>query len=405
MKRTLTIVLIGAVLSCAGPAISADGPSVEDRLKKLEDQLTQVLKENVELRKELGYDGKAPPVVVKPKGKLQKITLGGYIQANGEFGNAPDSRWNGIEDRFYLRRARLGVQGAFAEQFDFKLEADFGNNSISGKTSYSAQISDAYVNWNRFEWGNLKVGQFKTPYGYEQLLPDTKILTVERSLPNDMLTLSRQIGVGASGDFLEKRLGYSAGVFNGNGVNNGFNDNGEFQYVARLAGRPFRGKWGKQDVAWDLGVNGYVSDDTALRINGFGLDSAPATPAVDNLFTGRRYGWAADTQFKVGRLGVYGEYFQSRFEQDAGPAINGSGWYVMATWELILKRLQAVGKFETFDPNADISGDSTDEWTMGLNYFVKGDAIKLSANYLLGDQPGDGSGYLGRFLGRVQIAF
>ncbi len=401
---------------CAGlvslTSTLAAEPNIEDRLKKLEDRLDQVQQENVELKKQLGYNVKSPLVLVKPKGKVQNITVGGYIQANAEFGDAPDSRFTDINNRFLVRRARLGVQGTFAEHFDFKLEGDFGNNSISGKSGYSAQLTDVYVNWNRYDFANLKIGQFKTPFGYEQLLPDTRIATVERSLPNDMLTLSRQIGIGISGDFLEKRLGYSAGMFNGNGVNNGLNDNRDFQYVGRINGTPFTGKWGKQEVVWNVGVNGYASQDDALKISGFGFDSSPAG-GVDNLFTGSRAGWAVDTQFKVGPFALSGEYFRSTFDPDNGnntittldDKFDAAGWYVMATYDLLPKRLQAVGRFESFDPNTRISGNTTDVWTVGLNYFIKGDDVKLSANYLIGDATDGSSDWEGRFLSRVQIVF
>lgn len=400
--------LTSKAILCAGLVglTSAYGaePTVEERLKRLEERLDQTQKENAELRKQLGHDGKSPLVLVKPKGKLKNITLGGYIQGNAEFGDAPDSRFDGINDRFLLRRARLGVQGTYAEQFDFKLEGDFGNNSISGKTGYSAQLTDVFVNWNRYDFANVKLGQFKTPYGYEQLLPDTKILTVERSLPNDMLTLSRQIGAAVSGDFLDSRLGYSAGLFNGNGVNNGFNDNNEFQYVGRIQGTPLKTKLGEQDVTVGLGVNGFYSNDDALRLTGFGFDSVPGG-AVDNLFTGSRSGWAADAQFKLGLFGLYAEFFQTFFEPANAASFDSTGWYVMGSYDILPKKLQAITRFESFDPNTSVDGDSTDVWTFGLNYFLKGDDIKLSANYLIGDSATTEREWEGRFLGRVQIVF
>ncbi len=387
-------------------------PSVEDRLKLLEDRLDQTQKENAELKKQLGFSEKSPLVVVKPKGKLQNVTIGGYIQGNAEFGDAPDHRFDGINDRFLLRRARLGVQGTYAEQFDFKLEADFGNNSISGKTGYSAQLTDVFVNWNRYDFANVKIGQFKTPFGYEQLLPDTKILTVERSLPNDMLTLSRQIGLGVSGDFLDDRLGYSVGMFNGNGVNNGFNDNNEFQYVGRVSGTPLKTKIAGQDASIGLGLNGFVSNDDSLKLSNFGFDSTPGG-SLDNLFTGTRRGWAVDAQMKVGPFALYGELFQSFFDAESGNSptttlddeFNSVGWYVMGAYDILPKKLQAIARFESFDPNTDIDGNSTDVWTFGLNYFLKGDDIKLSANYLIGDSATSDREWEGRFLSRVQIVF
>ena len=240
-----TLALTGVL--CAVHAPAADAPSVEDRLKQLETTVQSLQKENADLRKELGWEAGKPLVVAKPAGKEKKLTIGGYLQLQGEFGDAPDARYTGINDRFLARRARLTAAGSFLEDFDFKLAAEFGNNAISGKTGYSGQITDVFINWNKYSFANVKLGQFKTPFGYEQLISDTKILTIERSLPNDRLTANRQLGLGVAGDFLNKRLGYSGGLFNGNNVNNGFNDNDQFLYAGRIFGTPVETKIANQD--------------------------------------------------------------------------------------------------------------------------------------------------------------
>jgi phosphate-selective porin len=215
---------------------SARAATLEERVLQLENRLTELAQENAELKKQLGYTkGKASAAVVLAQGKETKLAIGGFIQAHAEFGDSPDARF-AAADRFLLRRARLGVKGTFAEHFDFVVQADFGNNSISGINAYRAQLTDCAITWNRYPLATITAGQFKTPYGYEQLMSDTKNPFVERSLPNDQLTLGRQVGAMVSGAALEKRLNYSAALFNGNGANNGGNDNDQFLYVGRVNG-------------------------------------------------------------------------------------------------------------------------------------------------------------------------
>lgn len=401
---------IGALGSWQSRA--ADSPTVEERLKKLEDQVQGLTTENTHLKKELGYDPKAPFAVVKPAGKEPKITLGGFVQGQAEFGEAPDSRYIGsdgkpIEDRLLLRRTRLNVQGSFLEHFDFKLEADFGANGISETANYRAQLTDAFVNWNRYELANVKMGQFKAPFGFELLASDSKLLTIERSLPIDRLTDARQIGMALSGAALEKRVGYSAALFNGTSVNNSYNDNDQFMYAGRVHGIPVKTKLGEQDLQWSLGLNGLTSQDNgtngpaSVTKAGFGLPG--------NVFQGERWAWGADTQLKVGPFELQAEYLHARFNPVTSPSFHGEGWYVLGGYYILPNRLQGIVRYETFNPRTSVDGDSTDVWTFGLNYYIKGDDIKLMVNYLLGDRDGSGSvpanDNEGRLLARVQIIF
>ena len=146
-----------------------------------------------------------------------KLTLGGYIQANFESGDvsAFEGRFglNALKDRFRLRRARISLTGDYKEEFEFKIEGDFEQsdaaitalrtvNPITGATTtvtnsnrVEFSATDIFVNWHRYPEANIKVGQYKAPFGLENLTPDTQILTIERSLPTGALTPERQIGV------------------------------------------------------------------------------------------------------------------------------------------------------------------------------------------------------------------
>jgi phosphate-selective porin OprO/OprP len=399
------------VVTGAGMAMGAESKpavTVEQRLEQIEKELHSLKDENQSLKQQLGVDGKAG--VVTTSGKAKKVSVGLFTHLQAEFGNAPDTRFP-TADRFLIRRFRPNITGKFAEDFDFKLEADFGNNSVGSTTGYRAQITDGFVNWNRAEYANIKLGQFKTPFGYEQLVSDTKVLTAERSLPNDRLTLSRQIGVAVSGELLEKRLGYSIGVFNGNGVNNGFNDSEEFAYIGRITGVPLKTKWLDQEVKLSIGLNGLLTDDGSVPLSGFGFDSSAAA-GVDNIFKGNRSGWGVDSQLQVGRFGLYAELLGSHFRPDQGnftattldDSFDSLGWYVMGAFDIVPAKLQAIVKFESFDPNTSISGNSSDVWTIGLNYYIKGDDIKLMLNYLHGNSAGAPDDQ-GRLITRVQLAF
>ena len=345
------------------------------------------------------------PVYVMPAGPEYKLTLGGYIQMNFEDGavSAFEGRFpdgpNQVKDRFRLRRARVNLVGDFAENFDFKVEGDFGaGDGLSGnRTGFSA--TDIFVNWHQFPEANIKVGQWKAPFGLEQITPDTKIFTIERSLPTGALTPERQIGVQIWGKPLtnlwpeqKDLLTYYAGIFNGNGRNITTNDNNNFMYVGRLELLPWQGKLLDQDASLKLGGDILNSRDDAgtnisqalnLKVNADGSLTPYVLPSADE-----RTAWSLDAWLNIGPFDLIAEYFSEDVDGRtvAGVAptfadFDPSGWYVQGSYFIIPKKLQAVVKWEELSPD-QVANDGIRSITGGLNYYIHGDAIKVMANYV-----------------------
>lgn len=378
----------------------AETPSLEDRLARVEaaiariesklnetvsaDELAPTLKEFSELTHQLGWDGKAPLTVVKAGSSEQKLALGGFVHAQFESGGAPDTRYTGINDRFLLRRTRVNLAGSFAENVAFKIEADFGNNSIATKTGISGQLTDAFVNWTPDPRASLRVGQFKTPFGFEQLQADTKIYTIERSLPNDRLTVSRQIGAMLYGDLVPKRLSYSLGAFNGTGVNISSNDNQKFLWAGRVNGIAYEGKLGKQKTRLSFGGDFFTTKDKGT-------------------FVGRRDGYSADAQLVVGPAEVQAEWLRNQQHPTTGTAVTADGWSLLGAYNFT-KRWQGVVRYETYDSNTSTAATTSNLWTFGLNFLLKGDDLKFSLDYLQGN-PATAVANDHRVIGRVQVVF
>src|SRR5437867_9238434 len=282
LSRAAGASLAAIVLLTAQP-LRAQSSSDTARLEKLERAVELLQKQNAELKAEVKslksketasvpdgkfktkvtYDGKTYvekavveeklPVYVQQRGPELKLVLGGFVQVNFEDGDvsAFEGRFGqtAIDDRFRLRRARITLTGDYAEQFDFKMEGDFGqSDGTSGnRTAFSA--TDIWLNWHQFPAAQVKIGQYKAPFGLEQLTPDTQLLTIERTLPTGAITPDRQIGAELWGKpFTSIRpeqkdlLTYYAGIFNGNGRNITVNDNNNFMFVGRLELQPFKGK-------------------------------------------------------------------------------------------------------------------------------------------------------------------
>jgi phosphate-selective porin len=416
-------------------AQTSGGNSESDRLQKLERAVEQLQKRNAELEQEVSslkkqstsepgatgkrktvvtYDGKSyveksvaveekPGIFVTPRASEFKLVLGGYIQMNLEDGevSAFEGRFGqtALKDRFRLRRARINLTGDFAENFDFKVEGEFENSDgiNANRTDFSG--TDIFVNWHQFAEANVKAGQWKAPFGLEQLTPDPTLIIIERSLPTGAITPERQVGVQLWGKPFtniwpaqKDLLTYYAGIFNGNGRNVGINDNNNFMYVGRLELLPWQGKLLGQNSSLKLGgdvLNSRddkgtnISQSLNLLVNSDGSLSPFTLPGADE-----RTAWSVDAWFNLGPFDLIGEYLQEKVN---GRTVAGvppgfadfttNGFYVTAAYFLIPKKLQAAVRWEQLNPGQK-GNDGIHSITGGLNYYIHGDDLKLMANYI-----------------------
>jgi phosphate-selective porin OprO/OprP len=454
---------LAAIVLLATPRLGAQTPSEPERLQKLERAVEQLQNRNAELEQEVKslkkqtaaqpagegktktvvtFDGKTyvektvateekPKVYAEARGPEIKLTLGGFIQVNFEDGDvsAFEGRFGqtALKDRFRLRRARINMTGEFAENFDFKIEGEFEQSDgiPSSRTDFSA--TDIFVNWHQFPWAQIKVGQWKAPFGLEQLTPDTTIYTIERTLPTGAITPERQIGAQLWGQPFatiwpdqKDLLTYYAGIFNGNGRNISNNDNNNFMYVGRLESTLFKDIFVKGSFLKlgadilnsrdDKGTN--ISQTLNLLVNSDGSLSPFALPGADE-----RTAWSVDAWLKMGPVDLIGEFLQERVHPRT---VNGvppgfdkfttDGFYVTSGYFLIPKKLQAVVQWQHLNPGQK-GNDGISSIVGGLNYYIHGDDLKLMVNYIhtwsdfrqanpqLGDDQFD------EVIGRFQVMF
>jgi phosphate-selective porin OprO and OprP len=104
-----------------------------------------------------------------------------------------------------------------------------------------------------------------------------------------------------------------------------------------------------------------------------------------------------------GALDVWAEYLRQESDPRGGASTTAEGWSLLGAWRFDPK-WQGVLRYETYDSDVRAAGTEADVWTLGLNYFIKADDLKLSLNYLLGDPVG-AKQEQGRLIGRMQVIF
>ena len=228
-----------------------------------------------------------------------KFRIGGRMQIDGSVANLkPGSLGPALTDDFLVRRAYFESYLTLYDAVEVAFQYDFANAT--------QPIQDAVLAYRGYKPVILSVGNFKEPFGLDQLRSDNTTTFAERSLTNALFP-ARNFG-GAIGTFGE-RWTATAGVY-GNNANLGIEDNG-VSGTARVTYAPILTK----DQLLHIGVSGsYRSLDP--HTTGFSISSRPednsfarslvSTGTLNNAEDVGRFGVEAIYQYRSYR--IEGEY-------------------------------------------------------------------------------------------------
>jgi phosphate-selective porin OprO/OprP len=158
--------------------------------------------------------------------------IGGRIQYDVMFIRQDDSLNNHFEaeNAAEFRRARLYTSGTIYNNIKYKFQIDFAGNRVV--------IKDAYLRFTKIPVvGNITLGNFKEPRGFEMLTSSNYITLMERSLTNQFDN-DRNLGFMLNNSFLDKRLSLFAGYFYPSGNNAKYSGN-KYDLTFRIAGLPY----------------------------------------------------------------------------------------------------------------------------------------------------------------------
>ena len=164
--------------------------------------------------------------------KRFSVKIGGRIQYDVMFINQDDSLNNHFdaENGTEFRRARLYTSGTVYKNIKYKFQVDFAGDQVV--------IKDAYLRFTKIPGiGNITVGNFKEPRGFEMLTSSKYVTMMERSLTNQFDN-DRNPGLMLNNSFLDKRLSIFAGYFYPAGVGAKYTGN-KYNLTFRLAGIPY----------------------------------------------------------------------------------------------------------------------------------------------------------------------
>ena len=318
---------------------NAENPYSEHNLAFLQDH------RNASLKKE-------PPL--PDAGPLR---LSGYTQI----------RFRAQENRnssFDIRMSRINLRGRLNKHIVFRLQTELGGTQ--------QKLLDAELTFTLSPAFHLTVGQFKIPFSLENLMSSSRLQTVYRSQSVEALTArnrdiighqhGRDIGCRLHGTFLKigdrDLFEYALGIFNGSGINRPDKDD-------------------KKDIAVRLAVKPIQKMTIACAFY-----SGHTTPAdvPDTTIARKRMG--AEFFYQSGTVTLAAEMIQG---SDAG--VKRAGWYVMFGYFFIPGKIQGILKFDTYDTDLNISGNTSAFTVLGLKY-IPHDQASIIFNYAFREDQG-----------------
>lgn len=286
------------------------------------------------------------------KGPIDKVQFYGGYQGRLRFNfEGPD-----YDTEYGNSFMDVGVIGDFKDKnTDFKLQLNLKQGE--NRTYLQGLVTDAYIMNTRIPHHKVIVGNSRNQVGVEGGMSSYVLPFATRSQISRTFGNTRALGARVVGDY--DLIDYSLAV----------NSSDRF-FKEFFPGVEFTG--------WvNFKPLGKTNEKYGILILGGGLN------AGHNV-----------ADYTVG--GAYASYrykkFMANFECAIADGYNGtyrsskkaSGFYTTAAYRLN-KRIHLLARYDQFDPNRDISDNLKKEYSVGINYFIKGQALRLILNYVFCD--------------------
>jgi hypothetical protein len=335
--------------------------------------------------------------IIKLPQWISDVKLSGY----GMLQYQATSQEGAKANTFNLRMARIALDGRIVKDFYWKAQIQFNGNTAT--LGSSPRVVDLFVEWQKYPFAMIKVGQFKRAFTFENPMHpiDQGFMSYSQNISalagfsdraGGHASNGRDIGIQVQGDLLKNSAGrnllhYQIGVYNGQGINTADADQqkdiiggiwvmpvqglriGAFGWAGSYARK---GNW--EEVAAD-GVNIVTHNNEVRRLQQ------------------RRYAFSAeykanDWTFRSEYIHATGKAFKTRNQKSGDTSdctINeaigdkADGIYALAIAPVVKKKLYAKARYDMYRSTGDWNSAKT-LYEVGLNYVIHKN-IQINAEY------------------------
>ncbi len=289
--------------------------------------------------------------------------------------DAQDTRTFSGQNGVSIANARVSLSGDLDRGFGYFFQGSFADD---------AKLLDGRVSYEPTRGPGWDLGLFKAPFSAEFLTSAASIDFVNRSQVVTALAPGRSAGLQARGAFADRRVGWAAGLFNGNRGAAG-NDNDRFLRAGRVTFEPRAARRSDGDRLL-VGINAAASEDADYSAGGF-----------FTAFAGRRSLVGIDARWTRSKWLLATEVIRARLTPLVGPRTEPDGLHLTAGYATS-PRTQVLLRWDTF--SADDGSADSDWVVLGLNFWPTG-ASELQVNFV---HPVEGI-HEDQILVNAQIAF
>jgi phosphate-selective porin len=321
-------------------------------------------------------------------GKLTKIKISGYVQA--QFINYQDGllKNNDANNTFFVRRARLKLSYEPTDGLKLVLQPDFATGNLSLKDAY------AVASLPKLRSLALWAGQFNRPnYEVEYSSSQREVMERSRVILN-LYPGEREVGAKLEFTPATVPLRLQVALLNGNFTGNQLNDvDSKKDLMARAT---YSLKFPGAGVGIDFGAHVYYGGLMAKNKYILNYENVlDSTASNSGSYMDKKWGGAEMQVYLdvLGGLALKGEYLAGKnaYAGDSKSNPNRtkqfSGYYAYLIKNIGPKN-QLVGRYDYFDPNTKLSGDAAGKdiyyKTLAIAWqFYLNENIRLSAQYAM----------------------
>ncbi|UJR83448.1 porin [Sandaracinus amylolyticus] len=304
------------------------------------------------------------------------LQIGLLVQMRYQLSSTPDPA---RESEFIVRMVRPQLRGTVLAPWI----RYFVQPELAGQ---SARLLDLQIDIQPHEAIGLRAGQFLTPFSRTFTTPVPRLLFPDFSIANDAFRADRDTGAMLFGTPFEGLLEYYVGIFNGNRIDQGGNDDDQMLYMARLVASPL-GRVALDETPAlaahvpfriSFGVNGYLGEITRTEAR---VDATTGLPATATLGIEHQRTLGADVALQWETLALQAELYYRDATLVDGTTRDAIGGYAHLAWMFFRPYLEVAARVSVVDPDLASGGDVQRVIEGLINFYALGNHLKLQLRY------------------------